>query len=134
MEKRIPSSNSVKSFWKTVRIFQGIKKSKNIGPSIDQNKNLTATKDIEKANLLNEFFANIGKNLAPVNKTHESQLEHLYRLTPITDHINLNPELITKSFRAAVKPGKACGEDNLTSNDLNPVSYTHLTLPTIYSV
>ena len=76
-KKKFLSSNSVKSFWKTVRKFQGIKKSKNIGPSIDQNKNLTATKDIEKANLLNEFFANIGKNLAPVNKTHESQLEHL---------------------------------------------------------
>ena len=40
-------------------------------------------------------------------------------MTPTIDHINLNPELITKSFRAAVKPGKACGEDNLTSNDLN---------------
>ena len=123
MEKRIPSSNSVKSFWKTVRKFQGIKKSKNIGPLIDQNKNLTATKDIEKANLLNEFFAIMGKNLTPVNKTHESQLEHLHHVTPTTDHINLNPELnpfkITKSFRAAVKPGKACGEDNLTSNDLN---------------
>lgn len=112
-------SDSVKSFWKTVRKFQGVQKSKNIGPLLDHNKNSTATKDTEKANLLNDFFANIGKNLATVNKTHESQLEHIYRVTPTIDHINLNPELITKSFRAAVKPGKACGEDNITSNDLN---------------
>ena len=89
------SSNSAKSFWKTVRKFQGIKKSKNIGPLIDHNKNLTTTNDIEKANLLNEFFANIGKNLAPINKAHESQLEHLYRVTPNINHIDLNQELIT---------------------------------------
>ena len=56
---------------------------------------------------------------SPINKSHEPELENLYCVTPTIDHIDLNPELITKSFRAAVKPGKACGEDNLTSNNLN---------------
>ena len=112
------SSDTIKSFWKTVRKFQGGQKTQKIGPLWDHRNNSIVTKNTEKANLLNDFFANVGKNLATVDTTNESLNNHIYRVSPTIDHIILDQVSITKSFRAAVKPGKACGDDDITPSDL----------------
>ena len=70
------------------------------------------------ANHMNSFFANVGKNLAHDLQTNVSDNSHIYRVTPTIGEIKLDKELFSKAFRTAVKSGKACGPDNITSKDL----------------
>ena len=70
------------------------------------------------ANHMNSFFANVGKNLAYDLPTSVSDNSHIHRVTPTIGEIKLDKELFSKAFRTAVKPGKACGPDNITSKDL----------------
>ena len=73
--------------------------------------------DLDKSNLMNTFFANIGKNLSN-NHPHQFDNSHYYRVTPVIENITSNLESLEKSFKAAVKQRKACGPDEVTSNDL----------------
>ena len=112
------SSDSIKSFWKTVKKFRGDTETQRIGPLKSNNE--TLTNDADKANLMNSFFANVGKNLA-THRTENCETNinsHIYRVTPTISNINLDLELLTKSFKSTVKLGKACGADNISSNDL----------------
>ena len=43
---------------------------------------------------------------------------YVYCISPAVSEINLSTDLFTKSFRAAVRVGKACGPDNITAKDL----------------
>ena len=70
---------------------------------------------------MNSFFANIGKELATniLSKSSSQPLNsHIYRVTPTQSEIQLSKELLTKSFKSAVRIGKSCGLDDVTSNDL----------------
>jgi len=111
-------SDSVKSFWSTVRKFQGVTKTQKIGPL--KHNDSVLLNDFEKAELINNFFANVGKDLATCmsNESAENPNSYIYRITPTVSNININADLLTKSFRSTVKLGKACGADNITSNDL----------------
>ena len=52
------NSNNLKSFWKTVRNFNGDTIKSTIGPLRDRNE-IVVTVEKEKAELVNNFFANI---------------------------------------------------------------------------
>ena len=55
---------------------------------------------------------------------HDGPLEnnksnsHIYPVTQTFSEIKLDKDLFSKSFKTAVKPGKACEPDNITSRDL----------------
>ena len=68
------SSNS-KTFWRTVKKFKGIDKQNNIGSLNVNGEVITDPK--EKAEAMNSFFANIGKELAQKLPTRENDLSHL---------------------------------------------------------
>ena len=116
---KFSSADCPKSFWSLVRKFKGVSSTPRIGP-LKQN-GVTITNDIDKANLMNSFFANIGKELATniLSKSSNQPLNsHIYRVTPTQSEIQLSKELLTKSFKSAVRIGKSCGLDDVTSNDL----------------
>lgn len=104
-----------KSFWSTVKKFQGKSKSTNIGPLI-QSTDLV-TDNYDKANLMNDFFSTVGKNLANKLCTSDSSsLTHVYKVTPTVSSINLKD--IEKAFKSTVKLGKASGPDGISPTDL----------------
>ena len=79
-KKEFQSSTSAKMFWCTVQKFKGETKSQRIGPFNDDEKIITD--DFEKSNLMNEFFANVGKNLS-TNHPYLDLNSHYYRVTPV---------------------------------------------------
>ena len=112
------NSNNTKKFWKTVRRFNGDTKKCTIGPLLNDKEIVTTDK--EKAELMNNFFANVGKELAlAINEPNRDHgYEHVYRVTPTLTDIELNSNLFEKSFSKAVKVGKACGLDMISAKDL----------------
>ena len=109
------SSSSPKTFWSTVRKYKGVTKSQRIGPLEDVNK--VILNDLERSSVMNSFVATIGKKLSS-NKADQNDNSRYYRVTSVLQITTLNPERLKKSFKAAVKKGKACGPDGITSNDL----------------
>ena len=112
-------ANSAKSFWTTVRKFEGKSKKFNIGPLL---RNDTIVLDnAEKANAMNNFFSNVGKNLAKEISPNllTDKNSHIFRVTPTLSDFETSIDTFSKAFKASVKPGKAGGHDNITSRDLN---------------
>ena len=115
-KKEFQSCTNTKTFWQTVKKFKGYSKMSSIS-SLQINDSIIVDKK-EMANHMNSFFANVGKNLAHNLPTSASDNSHIHRVTPTIGEIKLDKELFSKAFRTAVKPGKACGPDNITSKDL----------------
>ena len=67
---------------------------------------------------MNDFFANIGKQIATSIEPNVNVNSYTYRITPNLSNLHLSNESLTKSFQAAVRVGKACGADNITPKDL----------------
>ena len=117
-------SNDAKSFWSTVKKFQGKTKSTNIGTLIHDNKPVTS--NIDKANTMNNFFSTVGKNLAEslsqiTSKTpqpNSTNFTHIYQITPTVCEINLDENKFEKTFKSTVKVGKASGPDDISPTDL----------------
>ena len=59
-QDKFKNSNSTKEFWSLVKSFQGKRSKAKIGPIKDGHGILT-NNDVEKANILNKYFATIGK-------------------------------------------------------------------------
>lgn len=111
-------SNNSKSFWKTVKKFNGDTNKCTIGPLADNKRIITDDK--EKAELMNSFFANVGKKLAlDIGEDHTTAShKQIYKVTPTLSDVKLDFELFEKSFTKAVNIGKACGLDMITAEDL----------------
>ena len=116
-KNKFASSDSPKSFWSLVKKFKGDTNSRRIGPL--KHEDATVTNDLDKANVMNTFFAEIGKKLSS-DITTDPHIPncHIYRVTPTLHKINLSNKLLTHSFKSAVRLGKACGADNITPKDL----------------
>ena len=123
-EHEFQKSNDAKSFWSTVKKFQGKTKSTNIGTLIHDNKPVTS--NIDKANIMNNFFSTVGKNLAEslsqiTSKTpqpNSTNFTHIYQITPTVCEINLDENKFEKTFKSTVKVGKASGPDDISPTDL----------------
>lgn len=111
-KKKFQSCIYTKTFWQTVKKFKGNSKMSSIS-SLQVSDSITMDKK-EMANHMNSFFANIGKKLAHDLPTKVSDNSHIFRVTSTIGEIKLDKELFSKAFRTAVKPGKACGQDNIT--------------------
>ena len=109
------SSNS-KTFWRTVKKFKGVAKENYIGTLNINGEAIINPKD--KAEAMNQFLANIGKELALKLPSQENNPSHIYKVTPTVSEIKADSDLFIKSFQSAVKLGKACGPDNILPKDL----------------
>ena len=99
--------------------MSGKSKKSSIGPLVTKDKIIT--EDTEKAEVMNNFFANVGKELAmTVGEPNKEQnlYSHIYKVSPTINTIDNNYELLEKSFKQAVKTGKATGPDNISALDL----------------
>lgn len=111
------SSKTSKSFWNSVNKFNGSSANELIGPLVDDSKIMID--DLEKANHMNDFFANVGKRLSErVNYQIPDPNSSIYRVTPTISEIVPDKNKFSKAFSSTVKIGKACGPDNVSARDL----------------
>ena len=78
LEQEFQKSNDSKSFWSTVKKFQGNKINKHWYSLIHENQPVTS--NINKANLMNNFLSTVGKNLAEI--TFKTALHTFTKITP----------------------------------------------------
>ena len=118
-KKEFQKANSANKFWSTVQKFQGKSKKTIIGPLMNNGK--IVLENAEKANVMNDYFSNIGKELANeiVPNPTTNQASHFFRVTPTLSDFQTNIDTFTKAFKGSVKPGKAGGHDNISPRDLN---------------
>ena len=106
---------NLKSFWKTVNEATSKSKSKRIGLLRGANNN-ELFNDSEKADLINSYFINIGKELAEkFPETDEKCLkcQFVYRITPTIQDLEVNINKL-KSDLKNLKPNKASGSDGIS--------------------
>ena len=125
------ASISPESFWYHVR--SKLKSKESVAPLFERPDDKLSIKhsDKEKANILQKQFSSVF-TIEP-----EGQLSRFNTRTRSSiPEVNISAEMISKNIKALDK-NKACGLDGTSPRllrELVAVSYTHLTLPTIYSV
>ena len=116
-KNKFSTADSPKSFWTLVKKFKGDSATQRTGPL--KHKGVTMTNDIDKTNLMNNFFAGIGKKLATdITTGPYPPYSYIYCVTTTQPKIELSKQLLAKSFKSAVRIGKACGTDNIALNNL----------------
>ena len=105
-----------KSFWKTVNEATGKSKSKRIGLLRDVNDN-EVSNDSEKADLINSYFINIGKELAVKFPKTDEKSQFVYRITPTIQDLEFNINKLKGDLKS-LKPNKASGPDGISSSSL----------------
>ena len=105
-KNELPSSNCSKSFWKTVKKFNGFSSTHLTGPL--SHKSTIITDDKQKSNLINDFFASVGEiltaKLGPQPPTPKSLI---YSVTPCVSQVIPDVSSFKKAFTSSVKLGKS---------------------------
>ena len=99
------TTNSPKTFWKTVNSYQGKTIQSNIGTIVKNN--IECITDADKANTLNIHFAKIGSELHTENLIDDNS--QIYRVTPIAPNLKLDYRQFEKAFNDIIV-GKANGQ------------------------
>ena len=117
-KKQFDEAESPQDFWKIVNKTRKKKISTRVSP-LRQEKEPIKTNDKEKAELLNNFFVNIGKELADkLPSSTENKHSLIYRVTPVMKDVQVSHEKMTKHIKK-VKSEKSSGPDNVMSRDIS---------------
>ena len=108
------ASNS-KEFWQVVRKVNGKVKRISI-PQINDGKGTMLISDLEKAESINEYFANIGKELARKFNRKKATSGHYYRVTPSTSSLRLTVEKVIRKLKSISQ--KTGGMDGIGAREL----------------
>ena len=88
-KNKFAETKDTKSFWKTVKEATGKSKNKQIGLLGDAD-NKEITNDYEKAELINSYFINIGRELAEKFPEADEPHRFMYRVTPTVQDLEIN--------------------------------------------
>ena len=115
-KERFAECNDSKSFWKTVAEATGKHRSCKIG-ILKGAHNEDLVDNYEKAETLNSFFINVGKELAEKLPSADNLNQHIYQVVPTTHHLSINkPKL--KADLKKIKTNKASGPDDISARSL----------------
>ena len=110
--------SSSKDFWKTFHKITNNKVRGKIG-LLKENNGELIDDDKQKADLMNNFFINVGKNLAEkFPQKIENSNEYIYRISPTISSLIIDEEKLRKQIRK-INPKKAAGPDDITSKELS---------------
>ena len=116
-KKQLNEATTPQDFWKLIDKIKGKKERPTVGP-LRQGEGETITNDKQKAELMNNFYVNIGKSLAvKLPSVSEDKNSLIYRVTPTITDIQVSNQGIRKHVKK-VKPSKASGPDNVKSKDI----------------
>ena len=115
-------AKNAKDFWNTVTEVMNLhQKHKQIGPMQHSSSSELITSKTGKAELINDFFVNIGKNLTPSPLAYKAQTTNLSdfykRVTPTISDLS-TCKLRLASDLNKLKPRKAAGPDGIQAKDL----------------
>lgn len=96
--------------------MQGKSNKKPIAP-LDNGSGSILTEAADKANCLNEYFSNIGQELAESFDTTETPLINFHRVTPTCSTISISEEQVYNSLKSI--PKKAGGAYDINSKELS---------------
>ena len=82
-----------------------------IGPLKREDGSL-AVNDVEKANLINDFFANIGTRLGRANRNFPHQSDRIGCSVPSVTDITICEDSVRRKLKA-IKPNKSAGPDDI---------------------
>ena len=111
------NASSSKEFWQIVGKLRKKTKNANI-IALKDDDGMLRTLDTEKVEILNDFFADVGENLA--KKFGESDRcgnSFINRVTPVCDEIKTNEEKLLHQI-LSLKPNKAIGDDMISGKEL----------------
>ena len=91
------ASNS-KEFWKLVKKVQKETKSTKIGPLEDDQGNIQTNK-MEKANLMNNYFATVGAQRAKAFPIHIEREQYIVRAIPSIQEIKIDDKLLESQLK-----------------------------------
>ena len=115
-KKKFTETKDSKSFWKTVNEATGKSKSKQIGLLRDTD-NKEITNDYEKAELINSYFINIGRELAEKFPEADEPHQFIYRVTPTVQDLEVNINKLIADIKT-ININKASGPDGISSRGL----------------
>lgn len=87
-----------------------------LGPLRDAN-NKEITNDYEKAELINSYFINIGRELAEKFPEADEPRQFMYRVTPTVQVLEVNINKLKTDIKT-IKINKASGPDGISSRSL----------------
>ena len=105
---------TTKVYWKLLKKATKPMQNQEIGPIKRENGTL-CVKGMEKAELFNNYFANVGQNLAKELPTANADktASYIHRVTPAMDTIKVDPKRV-KQLVTNLKQDKAPGPDNIS--------------------
>ena len=115
-KKKFTETKDSKSFWKTVNEATGKSKSKQISLLRDTD-NKEITNDYEKAELINSYFINIGRELAEKFPEADEPHQFIYRVTPTVQDLEVNINKLIADIKT-ININKASGPDGISSRGL----------------
>ena len=84
-----------------------------IGPLEDDQGNIQ-TNEMEKANLMNNYFATVGAQLAKAFPTHIAREQYIVRVIPSIQEIKIDDKLLESQLKN-LNPNKVSGPDDIKS-------------------
>ena len=80
-----------------------------------------AVNDVEKANLINDFFANIGTGLGRANRNFLHLSDRVGRSVPSVTDITVCDDSVRRKLKA-IKPNKSAGPDDIAPLIVSPLT------------
>ena len=108
--EKLAEVKSAAAYWNLIAEATNPVKRNKIGPLKRQDGSL-AVNDTEKANLINDFFANIGTRLGRANSNLPQQSDRNDLVPSVTD-ITACEDLVRRKLKA-IKPNKSAGPDEI---------------------
>ena len=108
--EKLAEAKSATAYWNLIAEATNPVRRNRIGPLKREDGSL-AVNDTEKANLINDFFANIGAKLERTNSSFPQQSDRSGSVPSVTD-ITVCEDSVRRRLKA-IKPNKSAGPDDI---------------------
>lgn len=110
-KEKVAEVKSAAAYWNLIAEATNPVRRNRMGPLKREDGSL-AVNDVEKANLINDFFANIGTRLGRANRNFPHQSDRIGCSVPSVTDITICEDLVLRKLKA-IKPNKSAGPDDI---------------------
>ena len=110
-KEKVAEVKSAAAYWNLIAEATNPVRRNRMGPLKREDGSL-AVNDVEKANLINDFFANIGTRLGQANRNFPHQSDRIGCSVPSVTDITICEDLVLRKLKA-IKPNKSAGSDDI---------------------
>ena len=115
-KEKLAEVKSAAAYWNLIAEATNTFRRNRIGPLKREDGSL-AVNDVEKANLINDFFANIGTRFGRANRNFPHQSDRIGCSVPSVTDITICEDSVRRKLKA-IKPNKSAGPDDIAPNAL----------------